>query len=418
MHTPTEQTAPLCISDQPLTFRHWSINGRFLGRNITGVDRYAREILRAMDALIGEGHPLAAGLTLDILCPDGAIGESPFANISLRVLPKVPGHLWEQFILTGYLRGGLLSLCNTGPLAVRRQIVCIHDVNTRLTPESYGLMFRVTYRLLQPALGRCAARIVTVSRFSQKAMAQFGIARAEEIDVIHDGYEHVLDWKPDCSPLNAANLPGPFVLLVGSKAPHKNTAIIYSIAADLAARGIHVLVTGGADANVYAHEYGGQLPPNVRRLGRVNDNDLAFLYRHALCLVFPSKTEGFGLPALEAMALGCPVISSDAASLPEVCGEAVLYAPPDDGAAWLAAIGRISTEPALRETLVVAGPKRSKAFSWREGAEKYLQLMYALDNGTRNKLLLEKAANRTRVVGIEEHERAPKPKSNLGGNPE
>ena len=195
MHTPTEQTAPLRISDQPLTFRHWSINGRFLGRNITGVDRYAREILRAMDALIGEGHPLAAGLTLDILCPDGAIGESPFANIPLRVLPKVPGHLWEQFILTGYLRGGLLSLCNTGPLAVKRQIVCIHDVNTRLAPESYGFMFRATYRLLQPALGRRAARIVTVSRFSQKAMAQFGIAPADEIEVIHDGYEHVLEWN-------------------------------------------------------------------------------------------------------------------------------------------------------------------------------------------------------------------------------
>ena len=142
---------------------------------------------------------------------------------------------------------------------------------------------------------------------------------------------------------------------------------------------------------MYAREHGGQLPPNVRHLGRVNDNDLAFLYRHALCLVFPSKTEGFGLPVLEAMALGCPVISSDAASLPEVCGEAVLYAPPDDKAAWLAAIGRISTEPALRETLRVAGPKRSKAFSWREGAEKYLQLMYALDSGNRDNVLLEKA---------------------------
>ena len=227
-------------------------------------------------------HPLTVGLKFDILFPARAMRSSPFANIPPRLLPSAPGHLWEQFILAGYLRGGLLSLCNTGPLAVRRQIVCIHDVNTRLTPESYGLMFRATYRLLQPALGRCAARIVTVSRFSQKAMAQFGIARAEEIDVIHDGYEHVLDWKPDCSPLNAANLPGPFVLLVGSKAPHKNTAIIYSIAADLAARGIHVLVTGGADANVYAHEHGGQLPPNVRHLGRVTTTISPFL-TNTLC---------------------------------------------------------------------------------------------------------------------------------------
>ena len=127
-----------------------------------------------------------------------------------------------------------------------------------------------------------------------------------------------------------------------------------------------------------------QLPPNVRHLGRVNDDDLAYLYRQALCLVFPSKTEGFGLPVLEAMALGCPVISSDAASLPEVCGEAALYASPDDAAAWLAAIGRLAAEPMLRENLAGAGPKRSKAFSWRQGAEKYLELMFAVDHGTRD----------------------------------
>src|SRR6202035_871646 len=153
----------------------------------------------------------------------------------------------------------------------------------------------------------------------------------------------------------------PFVLLVGSKAPHKNVAILYSIAADLAARGIHVVVAGGEDANVYARQRSGLLLPNVRHLGRVSDDDLAFLYEHALCLVFPSRTEGFGLPVLEAMALACPVISSDAASLPEVCGEAALYASPDITAPWLAAIERIASDPALRERLIAAGLKRSKA---------------------------------------------------------
>ena len=185
--------------------------------------------------------------------------------------------------------------------------------------------------------------------------------------MINDGYEHVLDWNAVLSPLSGMYRLRPFVLLVGSKAPHKNTAIIYSIAADLAAGGIDILVTGGEDTNVYAREQSAALTPNVRHLGRVNDNDLGFLYRHALCLVFPSKTEGFGLPALEAMALGCPVISSDAASFPEVGGDAVLYAAPDDRSAWLAAITRIVDDPMLRERLVDAGPKRSKAFFWREG---------------------------------------------------
>ena len=158
--------------------RRWSVNGRFLTRNPTGVDRYAQEILRAMDALICEGHPLTAGLTLDILCPAGSVEASPFVNIPLRLLPSAPGHFWEQFILPGYVRGGLLSLCNTGPLALKRQIVCIHDLNSRITPESYGLMFRAVYRVLVPALGRRAAQIVTVSRFSQKTMGRFDIKPA------------------------------------------------------------------------------------------------------------------------------------------------------------------------------------------------------------------------------------------------
>ena len=311
---------------------------------------------------------------------------SPFANIPIRPLPRAPGHFWEQFILPSYIRGGLLSLCNTGPLTVSRQIVCIHDLNSRITPESYGLMFRAVYRVLVPALGRRAAQIVTVSRFSQKTMERFDIKPADEIDVIHDGYEHVLGWNPDHSRLIGMDLPSQFVLLVGSKAPHKNVAIIYSIAADLAARDICLVVAGGEDPSVYARQHSDPPLPNVKHLGRVTDDDLAYLYRHAFCLVFPSRTEGFGLPVLEAMALGCPVISSDAASLPEVCGEAALYASPDDAAAWLVAIGRIASEPLLRERLAAAGPKRAKMFSWREGAKKYLELMIALDhgNGDRN----------------------------------
>jgi glycosyltransferase involved in cell wall biosynthesis len=347
---------------------------------MTGVDRYAREILRAIDALIGEGHPLSARLALDILCPAGAGNGSPFVNIPLRLLPSGPGHIWEQFVLPFYLRGGLLSLCNTGPLAVKKQIVCIHDVNTRLMPKSYGFMFRAAYRALQPALARRAAQIVTVSRFSQQTIAQFGITSSHPIEVIHDGYEHVLDWNADRSSLNGLNLPDPYVLLVGSKALHKNVAIIYSIAADLAARGIHVLVTGGADIHVYARECHGKLPPNVRHLDKVSDDDLAYLYGRALCLVFPSRTEGFGLPPLEAMVLGCPVVSSNSASLPEVCGDAALYSPPDNAAAWLAAIERIATEPLLRQKLACVGRARSRSFSWQRGAVKYLELMFALDH--------------------------------------
>jgi glycosyltransferase involved in cell wall biosynthesis len=154
--------------------------------------------------------------------------------------------------------------------------------------------------------------------------------------------------------------------------PHKNVGIIYRVAGELKARGIHVCVTGDQNKTVFAQERLGQLPDNMHHLGKVDDNDLAWLYRHALCLAFPSRTEGFGLPPLEAMALGCPVISSDAASLPEVCGDAAMYAAPDDRAAWLTAVEQIASNVGTRERLAASGLQRSKLFSWREGALKYL----------------------------------------------
>ena len=113
-------------------------------------------------------------------------------------------------------------------------------------------------------------------------------------------------------------------------------------------------------------------------LGFVTDDDLAALYQNALCFAFPSLTEGFGLPALEAMALGCPVIASNCASMPEVCGSAALYADPKSPRAWLDQIKRLHADRDLAASLRAEGCRQATRFSWTKSAQLYLNLIMSL----------------------------------------
>ena len=359
--------------------RRWQVNGRFLGRRVTGVDRYGWEVLRQLDLLMAERHPDAEDLAIEVLVPKDLVAPSPFSHIPVRVLAGFSGHVWEQCTLPRSVDANLLSLCNTGPIAVRRQILCIHDANTRVAPDSYSTPFRMLYRMLEPALGRRVCRVATVSAYSRDMLVRHGIAARDKISILPDGHEHARTWRAPCSRLREADFPRPFVLMVGSRVPHKNVSLVHAIAPELDRLGLDIVVTGERDQAVYAAETRTRPPDNIRFLGRVEDDDLAMLFGRCFCFVFPSRTEGFGLPPLEAMTLGCAVVSSDAASLPEVCGNAVLYASPDDPRAWVAAIARLQGDPELRLKLVAAGLARASQFSWRRTAIGYLRLMREVD---------------------------------------
>lgn len=359
--------------------RYWSINGRFLTQPLSGVQRYGQEIVQSLDALIAEGHPLARDLSVELLTPPGAVRPLPLTAIAVRGAGKTGGHSWEQLVLPVAPRGGLLSLANTGPVGARRHIVCIHDVNTRLYPASYAPQFRALYRVLLPALGRSAARVATVSHFSADQLAAFGIARKRKMAVIPNGHEHALSWRGrhTIKTERAGGLGT--ILVIGSPAPHKNVRMLLAMAEQLAAEGLRLAIVGAADARVFNQGEERPQAPNVLWLGALTDDEIAALLGDCLCLAFPSFTEGFGLPALEAMARGCPVVSTDRASLPEVCGTAALYASPEDPAAWLAHFKRLKEEDGLRAALIEMGHAQAKRFRWRKSAELYLKLMARLD---------------------------------------
>jgi glycosyltransferase involved in cell wall biosynthesis len=356
--------------------RHWSINGRFLSQPVTGVQRYAGEIVLALDTLLAQrpGAP-----EIELLVPQGTEAALPLQRIGIRRAGWLRGHLWEQVSLPAHVRGGLISLCNTGPLAVRRQIVCIHDVNTRICPESYSPAFRLLYRTLIPALGRTAGAIATVSHYSSRELVRFGIAPPGKIFVAPDGHEHIHRWRPKATHAVAGFSARDTIVIVGSRAPHKNMRLVVGLADRLASIGLRIAVVGASDPRVFGAETALAAAPNVIWLGRLDDDELATLLQNCLCLAFPSLVEGFGLPPLEAMALGCPIVASDRASLPEICGDAALYAPPENADLWFGRFREIAAAPGLRAAMIERGYRAAERYSWAVSAERYLHAMAAID---------------------------------------
>jgi glycosyltransferase involved in cell wall biosynthesis len=358
-------------SDNTAAPRHWAINGRFLTQRMTGVQRYAFEIVAAMDDILAQDHDLAAALAMRLILPPAVEARPVTAVIGSSRTRFGSGHAWDQFILPFYAGNRVLSLGNLGPVLARNHIVCIHDANTFIEPASYSRVFGATYRNLLPLIGRRARRVATVSRFSADALVRHRVCQPEKIFIAPNGHEHALRWDAGRARLALIDeLKRPYVLLLGSSARHKNIEIILNQAQGLDEAGIDVVVAGGASSIFAANA--AIRRPNIHHTGFVDDDDLAALYERALCLVFPSRTEGFGIPPLEAMTRGCPVISSDAASLCEVGGDAVIYVDPDDGDGWRQAIIALSRDDDRRATMIARGRQRAGLFSWRQSAGLYI----------------------------------------------
>jgi glycosyltransferase involved in cell wall biosynthesis len=361
--------------------RHWTINGDFIALKPTGVPRYAREVTLALDALITEGHPLTEGLSFDLVASRAA-DDFLLRNIPVKVVPefnkpRLP-QVWVQLQLPRHVKGGLLSFCNLAPIASGNHIACIHDLHTWLYPESYGRGFRLAHRLILPLLGRCTKYITTVSELSRSHLIEHRIAPAEKIIVTYNGADHAARWNANASSLQIGERP--FVLCLGQNQPYKNMKLIWTIAPALDAAGLDVYMAGNISEETL-NSFGGQRPSNLRLLGRISDDDLAKAFRSAVCFLFPSRIEGFGLPAVEAMVNRCPVIAANAPCLPEVCGAGALYAGPDDEAGWLEAIKTLRRDSGLRKEMSELGLRQASRYTWRGIAEIYLQLMTSADPG-------------------------------------
>jgi glycosyltransferase involved in cell wall biosynthesis len=347
------------------------INGRFAAQRQTGVQRYANETLRALDGLLSESSP---GFSTCLLVPPGT--EHPqLRSIEVREVGPLHGHLWEQLTLPWASRGGLLwSFTPTGPLSVTNQAVTIHDVTTLVMPHSYSWKFRAWYGVALPTLARRSRKVLAVSEFSRQEIGRCLHTDVSDVRVTGEGWQHVMRVASDPSIISEHQLtPGRYVLAVSSVTAHKNFAVVERALARLAGD-YSVVIAGETQHAVFSSTRKASLDA-VKLVGFVSDGALRALYENAGLFVFPSLYEGFGLPPLEAMAFGCPVLASRAASMPEVCGDGALYFEPHDDAQLATLIQRVMSNEDERRELVARGKARLAEHDWRRSARVHLAAM-------------------------------------------
>jgi glycosyltransferase involved in cell wall biosynthesis len=334
------------------------IDADVLGRRRTGDETYVTGLLRELAG--AEGLELAAVTRRPDLVPAGIEPvELPARSQVARMAVRLPQLLRR-------LRPALAHFQHALPLACPcPAVVTVHDLSFEREPSVMGLRERLIFRAAVPRAARLAARVIAVSELTKRDLIEIYGIPEEKIVVIPNGVD----------PLFTADGPRPagdYALVVGALQPRKNPeAAIEAVA--LLGNGDLRLVFAGPDRGGRAEaeravERTG-LEGRVDFRGYVSQEDLAGLYRGAACLVFPSRYEGFGLPALEAMASGTPVVATSAGALPEVTGDAAILV---DGRDPSALAGGIERALADRDRLVRAGLARARLYTWTETARRTL----------------------------------------------
>lgn len=346
------------------------INGKFLTQKLTGVQRCATEIVKALDKMAAD---LPCELVL--LTPKRTIRELPLRHMEVRHCGYLQGTLWEQLELPFYARSGcLMNLCNCAPLVKRCQAVILHDVSFMAVPEAYGVCYTLWHRFMSWWLGRLLPLIFTDSAFSKTELEKRLKIPSEKIRVVHLGANHMEDIVLNDTILAELGVErGSYVLAVSSQSVHKNFRLVLEAAGQLPER--KFVIVGQSNPAIFRSEAFVTVPGNVVFSGYVDDCRLAALYRYAACFVFPSIYEGFGLPPLEAMFYGTPVIAANAASLPEVLGGGAFFIDPHSAEQLAEAIDIVTGDTALREKLAANALRQCRRYEWYSTARQIMEGM-------------------------------------------
>jgi len=359
---------------------------RLLTGQMHGMARYALELLKALLA----AEP---ALTVQALLrspehaawlPDDRRLQTWLADLAPYGLPaqlKLPPMLGRRapdiYHCPFYAPPALYK----GPM-----VFTVHDLIHLRFPRDHGLKHRLFYRAVVGPAARRAKAVFTVSEHSKKDVVELlGVDPGRVVvtpNAVGPAFKPLAEQK-ESEPPSRLGLPERYFFSVGNAKPHKNLKALVqahqmlTAAPPEGAAEIPPLVLVGINPGELA---GAEPGERLVLRPRMEDADLALAYARAQAVVIPSLYEGFGLPALEALACGAPLIASNQASLPEVVGEAALLCPPNP-AALAQAMGRVLIDPSLRASLAQAGPRQAQKFSWQRTASQTLEVYRRIGEG-------------------------------------
>ncbi|MFW6055558.1 MAG: glycosyltransferase family 4 protein [Thermodesulfobacteriota bacterium] len=327
------------------------VNTRILQHPLTGVQRFVKSVLFYLPEL-------------DRLAP-----KKPLSGIR--------AHAWEQAVLPFQVKSRLLwSPVPSGPLAVRKQVVTVHDLVPLDNPEWLNPAFAAWYRFLLPRLLRRAEHLIAISGFTRSRLVKRLNLDPEKISIVANGVDKRFNPQARKTTPEAGqrlDLPGPdYILALGSLEPRKNLPRLLMawkhILPGLPASFWLVIAGGQGQKSVFRAVDFADIPERVYWTGYVPDELLPGLYAGARIFVYPPIYEGFGLPVLEAMACGCPVVCSHGGALPEVAADAAMLVDPFSVRDIARALHALVDSRELRQDLQAKGLQQSSRFSWEKTA--------------------------------------------------
>lgn len=358
------------------------INAITTNDTIRGVERHIIELTRGLSQIDRENQYVIFIAPWQNYFPH--IFQENFRFITVNIpRNQTFRNMWQAFVfpfVARKIKPDIVHLSNVMPLVIKMYptIVTLHDLIESYYPKSFNKLQVVYRKIILHVITRLSSCIITVSNYVKATILER--CKKARIVTIYNGVSYLRENSSNSTKNNDVLLPNKYILFVGVFEPHKNVVSIIKAFSRIShkIKEEYKLVFVGREGrdskNISEHIEQLKLKKKILHLSKVDDQTLAQIYEKASLFVFPSFIEGFGLPVLEAMAVGTPVIASNKTALPEVCGDAAILVNPDSVEELANAIEEVLTNKSLTEELVKKGKERLKLFSWDRAAKETLEL--------------------------------------------